>query len=156
VVLPLAARAAFEGCVRFDEFQDRLQISSSMLTSRLKGMVSAGLFERKQYQTNPPRYEYVLTALGRLVRPVLVSLAAWGNSRLAPAERSMILIDAETGEEEVRSNAERRTTTPAHTDLLPNALPAGWPNRTSLAPEPVPQGQTLQLRHDGLPPRRTS
>jgi hypothetical protein len=59
-------------------------------------------FERKQYQTNPPRYEYVRTDLGRSVRPVLVSLTAWGNSRLAPAERSMILIDADTGEEEVR------------------------------------------------------
>lgn len=95
----LLLHAAFEGCTRFDEFQDRLQISSSMLTTRLKGMVSAGLFERKQYEIKPPRYEYVLTDLGHSVRPVLVALAAWGNSRLAPADRSMILVDVETGQE---------------------------------------------------------
>jgi hypothetical protein len=30
---------------------------------------------------------------------VIVALAAWGNSRLAPEQRSMILVDASTGEE---------------------------------------------------------
>jgi hypothetical protein len=41
----------------------------------------------------------VLTELGRSLRPVVVALAAWGNSRLDPAERSMILVDALSGEE---------------------------------------------------------
>ena len=43
--------------------------------------------------------EYVLTELGHSLRPVIVALAAWGNSRLAPTERSMILVDAHSGEE---------------------------------------------------------
>lgn len=30
---------------------------------------------------------------------MIVALAAWGNSRLAPAERSMILVEAHSGEE---------------------------------------------------------
>jgi hypothetical protein len=30
---------------------------------------------------------------------VIVALAAWGNARLDPPERSMILVDAATGEE---------------------------------------------------------
>jgi hypothetical protein len=30
---------------------------------------------------------------------VIVTLAAWGNERLAPDERTMILVDAETGSE---------------------------------------------------------
>jgi hypothetical protein len=51
------------------------------------------------YQTNPPRYEYVLTELGRTLRPVIVTLAAGGNERPAPDERTMILVDAETGSE---------------------------------------------------------
>ncbi|MFI7670391.1 winged helix-turn-helix transcriptional regulator [Nocardia sp. NPDC049526] len=89
----------FDGYTRFDQFQDNLNISSSMLTSRLKGLVADGLLERRPYQTNPVRYEYVLTDLGRSLRPVIVALAAWGNARLTPAERSMILVDAETGEE---------------------------------------------------------
>jgi DNA-binding HxlR family transcriptional regulator len=90
---------AFDGYTRFDQFQENLGISSSLLTSRLKGLVSRGVLERRQYQTNPPRYEYVLTDLGRSLRPVIVALAAWGNARLAPEQRSMVLVDAETGAE---------------------------------------------------------
>jgi DNA-binding HxlR family transcriptional regulator len=90
---------AFDGFTRFDEFQENLKISSSMLTSRLKALVADGLLERRPYQENPPRHEYVLTELGRSLRPVIVSLAAWGNHRLEPSERAMILVDAETGEE---------------------------------------------------------
>ena len=30
---------------------------------------------------------------------MVVSLAAWGNARLDPADRSMILVDAATGDE---------------------------------------------------------
>jgi DNA-binding HxlR family transcriptional regulator len=90
---------AFDGYSRFDQFQENLGISSSLLTSRLKRMVGAGLLERRQYQANPARYEYLLTELGRSLRPVLVVLAAWGNARLAPSERSMVLVDARTGAE---------------------------------------------------------
>lgn len=90
---------AFDGYRRFDEFQQNLGISTSLLTSRLKRLVADGVLERRQYQSNPPRFEYVLTPLGHSLRPVVVALAAWGNSRLAPDERSMILVDAETGEE---------------------------------------------------------
>src|ERR1700732_797543 len=75
---------AFDGYSRFDQFQETLGISSSLLTSRLKRMVGAGLLERRQYQANPARYEYLLTELGRSLRPVLVVLAAWGNARLGP------------------------------------------------------------------------
>ena len=90
---------AFDGYTRFDQFQDNLGISSSLLTSRLKRLVDIGLLERRQYQTKPARNEYVLTELGRSLRPVIVALAAWGNSRLDPSERSMVLIDSETGVE---------------------------------------------------------
>ena len=89
----------FDGYRRFDEFQANLKISSSMLTGRLRTLVEEGLLERRPYQDRPVRYEYVLTELGRSLRPVLVALAAWGNARLDPADRSMILIDAATGAE---------------------------------------------------------
>jgi DNA-binding HxlR family transcriptional regulator len=90
---------AFDGFTRFDEFQENLKISSSMLTSRLKTLVADGLLERRPYQSNPTRHEYVLTDLGRSLRPVIVALAAWGNQRLDPGQRSMILVDAESGQE---------------------------------------------------------
>ncbi|MFD7602422.1 winged helix-turn-helix transcriptional regulator [Streptomyces mirabilis] len=90
---------AFDGYTRFDQFQENLGISSSMLTARLKSLVADGLLERRPYRTNPVRHEYVLTGLGRSLRPVIVALAAWGNARLAPQDRSMILVDADSGEE---------------------------------------------------------
>jgi DNA-binding HxlR family transcriptional regulator len=90
---------AFDGYSRFDQFQENLGISSSMLTSRLKTMVAEGLLERRPYQANPTRHEYVLTEFGRSLRPVIVALAAWGNSRLDAGRRSMILVDTATGQE---------------------------------------------------------
>ena len=90
---------AFDGYTRFDQFQQNLSISSSLLTSRLKRLVASGLLERRQYQEHPPRYEYVLTELGYSLRPVIVVLAGWGNARLAPDQRSMVLVDAQTGAE---------------------------------------------------------
>jgi len=89
----------FDGYSRFDEFQANIGLSSSMLTSRLKALVESGILERRRYQQRPDRYEYVLTELGRSLRPVLVAMAAWRNAQLAPAERSMILVDAQTGRE---------------------------------------------------------
>ena len=90
---------AFDGYTRFDQFQENLGISSSLLTSRLKRLVADGLLDRRQYQTRPPRFEYVLTELGRSLRPVIVVLAGWGNARLPRKERSMVLVDADTGVE---------------------------------------------------------
>ncbi|RSM87402.1 transcriptional regulator [Kibdelosporangium aridum] len=89
----------FDGYSRFDQFQENLKISTSMLTSRLKSLVENGLLEKKPYQSHPVRYEYTLTELGRSLRPVIIALAAWGNGRLDPSERSMILLDATTGAE---------------------------------------------------------
>ena len=89
----------FDGYTHFDQFQENLGISTSLLASRLRRLVASGILERRQYQTHPPRYEYVLTELGRSLRPVIVVLAGWGNARLAPEERSMVLVDAHTGAE---------------------------------------------------------
>jgi DNA-binding HxlR family transcriptional regulator len=90
---------AFDGYTRFDQFQENLGISPSLLTSRLKRLVARGLLERRKYQTKPVRHEYVLTELGHSLRPVIVALAAWGNARLDPSQRSMVLIDSATGVE---------------------------------------------------------
>ena len=87
----------FDGYHRFDQFQANLGISSSLLTTRLRRLVDAGILTKHRYQDHPPRYEYHLTELGRSLRPVLVVLAAWGNSRLEPDARSMVLVDADTG-----------------------------------------------------------
>jgi DNA-binding HxlR family transcriptional regulator len=131
---------AFDGYTRFDQFQDNLGISSSLLTSRLKRLVDVGLLARRQYQTKPVRHEYVLTELGRSLRPVIVALAAWGNARLDPSQRSMVLIDSETGVEAepilVDRATGRRVDGP---DFVFTAGPAAsQPFRDRYAPRPTP------------------
>ena len=44
---------AFDGYTRFDQFQRNLNITS-ILTARVKTLVSAGILERRRYQANPP------------------------------------------------------------------------------------------------------
>ena len=89
----------FDGYTRFDQFQENIGLSSSMLTTRLKALVDRGILTKQAYQEHPVRAEYLLTDFGRSLRPVLVALAAWRNAQLAPADRAMILVDSETGRE---------------------------------------------------------
>jgi DNA-binding HxlR family transcriptional regulator len=94
----LILRDAFLGLSRFDEFEESLGIAPNMLTRRLKGLVEAGLLERRRYQERPARFEYVLTERGRDFRPVLWTLLSWGNRHFAPEGASVQLIDSTTGE----------------------------------------------------------
>ena len=47
--------------------------------ARLKALVTAGILERRQYQSSPPRHDYHLTAAGRELIPVMYALRAWGD-----------------------------------------------------------------------------
>ena len=91
---------AFDGYTRFDQFQENLGISSSLLTSRLKRLVADGLARTAPIPGNPARNEYVLTELGRSLRPVIVvagrvgqrpprtrASAAWCSSTPKPASK---------------------------------------------------------------------
>ena len=93
----LILRDAFHGLTRFDEFEKSLGIATNMLARRLQSLVEAGLLERRRYQENPPRDEYVLTDRGRDFRQVLLALLAWGNKHLAPEGPSVVIVDSETG-----------------------------------------------------------
>ena len=76
----LILRDVFDGFSRFDELQRNLGISPSMLARRLKAMVDAGLLTKRRYSEHPPRDEYVLTAAGKAIAPVLRELRRWGES----------------------------------------------------------------------------
>src|SRR5258706_2703736 len=93
----LIMRDALHGMTRFDEFQNSLGIAPNMLTRRLNSLVEAGLLERRRYSEHPPRHEYVPTARGRDLRPVVISLLAWGNRHFAPEGPSIVLINRKTG-----------------------------------------------------------
>lgn len=80
----LVIRDAFYGVRRFEDFTRDLGIARNVLTDRLRGLVDAGILEKRPYQERPPRHEYRLTAQGRDLHGVLLTLMHWGDT-WAPA-----------------------------------------------------------------------
>lgn len=72
-------RSAVYGHRRFGDFERELGIATNVLTDRLRRLVDAGVFERSEYQSNPPRFEYELTAAGSELAPLIVGLKLWGD-----------------------------------------------------------------------------
>jgi len=70
-----------EGPRRFQDFQRTLRgVSPSTLSARLKTLEEAGVIERRFYSEHPPRAEYLLTAKGEALRPVVKALREWGEA----------------------------------------------------------------------------
>jgi DNA-binding HxlR family transcriptional regulator len=92
----LIIRDALHGFTRFDQFQKSLNIAPNILARRLNALVGAGLLRRRRYNQRPPRYEYVLTDMGRDFRPVIVAMFAWGNRHFVPEGASVLLVDKKT------------------------------------------------------------
>jgi len=78
----LILRDAFRGVRRFEQWQEGLGVARNVLASRLKSLVEHGVLEQKLYSERPPRHEYVLTAKGRALSPVLLTMAAWGDAHV--------------------------------------------------------------------------
>jgi DNA-binding HxlR family transcriptional regulator len=76
---PLILRDLMRGNRRFDGLLESLNISRNILTDRLKTLVNEGVVARHRYQTNPDRYEYILTSKGEDLFPVLLSIMGWGD-----------------------------------------------------------------------------
>lgn len=79
----LVLRDAFLGVRRFEEFQERLDISRPMLADRLGKLVEAGVLKKVAYQDSPARYEYRLTPKGMDLHPVLMAIVHWGDVHMA-------------------------------------------------------------------------
>jgi DNA-binding HxlR family transcriptional regulator len=83
---PLVLREAFYGIKRFDAFQRELGIARNTLTDRLRRLVDEGLLEKRAYQRDPMRYDYVLTEKGRDFFGVLAAMSSWGDRWLSGDE----------------------------------------------------------------------
>jgi DNA-binding HxlR family transcriptional regulator len=70
----LIVRDAFHGLTRYDEFLKSLGVATNVLSSRLSKLVDAGVLERAE-----PRGAYTLTAKGRDLYPVVLTLMAWAD-----------------------------------------------------------------------------
>jgi DNA-binding HxlR family transcriptional regulator len=79
----LAVREVFLGNRTFDGMVRRTGASRDTLAARLRTLAGAGILERRQYCEHPARFEYHLTAAGRDLYPVIVTLMRWGDQYLA-------------------------------------------------------------------------
>ena len=73
----LIIQQAVLGATRYGEFIQRLPISNSVLTKRLRALTANGLLDHAVYRTRPVRAEYLITQRGRALWPVLLSIWEW-------------------------------------------------------------------------------
>ena len=94
----LIVRDAFDGIRRFGDFQRNLGVARNILSDRLQKLVVAGVLEMQAASDGTAYQEYVLTAKGESLFPVVVAMRQWGEQHLfTPDERHSQLIDKQTG-----------------------------------------------------------
>ena len=101
------------GLRRYEDLRRSTGVTNATLSDRLKHLEDHELIERRRYQTNPERYEYVLTAKGRdtmLVTQALLQVGdKWAVSgdvgpplkfvdRKTGHAVQLAMVDSETGE----------------------------------------------------------
>jgi DNA-binding HxlR family transcriptional regulator/peroxiredoxin len=67
------------GATRFDALQRGLGVSRRVLTERLAALVEHDVVRRRLYSEHPPRADYLLTAKGEGLLPILIALQDWGT-----------------------------------------------------------------------------
>lgn len=68
------------GTQRFGQLQRLIpNITRRMLTRSLRQLESEGLVHREVYRQVPPKVEYSLTEYGHTLKPIIMSLRAWGD-----------------------------------------------------------------------------
>ncbi|ALS61825.1 winged helix-turn-helix transcriptional regulator [Pandoraea norimbergensis] len=75
----LILRDLVVGLRRYDELRQSSGITNATLSDRLKHLETNGLVERRRYQLNPERFEYLLTPSGREVAALMPVLAQIGD-----------------------------------------------------------------------------
>src|ERR1700737_472288 len=82
----LIIRDAFLGIRRFSEFQKNIGLAKNILSVRLRTLVDQGILKMAPASDGSAYQEYVLTAKGRGVFPVLVALRQWSEEFSGEAE----------------------------------------------------------------------
>lgn len=78
----LIVRELFYGQQRFTEIVRNTGAPRDIVTARLRKLVEHRVIAREQYSDRPPRYAYRLTAAGRALAPVLLTLKRWGYENI--------------------------------------------------------------------------
>nr|WP_042194582.1 helix-turn-helix domain-containing protein [Kibdelosporangium sp. MJ126-NF4]CEL21418.1 Transcriptional regulator, HxlR family [Kibdelosporangium sp. MJ126-NF4]CTQ96015.1 Transcriptional regulator, HxlR family [Kibdelosporangium sp. MJ126-NF4] len=83
------------GRQRFTEIRRRLpDITSKVLTQRLRQLERDGLIARTYHAEIPPRVEYEISELGRTLSPVFAVLTDWSDAHLASVEDARLAYDS--------------------------------------------------------------
>lgn len=93
----LIVRDAFYGVTRFNDFFSHLEIPRAVLTTRLRCLVAAEVFQRRPYQLGPTRYDYVLTGSGRQLWLPVYGLAQWGLTHASDGAARILFTHAACG-----------------------------------------------------------
>ena len=118
----LAVREVFLGNRRFDEMIRRTGAPRDTLASRLRTLVDAGILQRHRSSDHPQRFEYRLTAAGRDLYPVNLTLLRWGDEHLAGLEGPPLVLEHNCGHRlvpEVTCQACGEVVDPAETTRRP-------------------------------------
>ncbi len=81
----LILRDCFAGLRRFEQFQERLEISRTIIADRLSVLVKEQVLEKVVYNEKPLRFEYRLTRKGMGLRHVMMAILHWGDVYYAGA-----------------------------------------------------------------------
>jgi len=93
----LIVRDAFDGVRRFGDLQRSLGVARNILSDRLHKLVDAGVLETQAASDGTAYQEYVLTAKGESLFPVVVAMRQWGERHLFErGERHSMLVDRRT------------------------------------------------------------
>ena len=90
----LIIREAFRGVRRFSAFQRSLGMAKNILAVRLRALVERGILTTEPASDGSSYRDYVLTAKGRGLFPILVALRQWSEEfDEHPDEIATVLID---------------------------------------------------------------
>jgi DNA-binding HxlR family transcriptional regulator len=118
----LIIRDAFLGIRRFSEFQKNIGLAKNILTVRLRALIDHGILTTAPASDGSAYQEYVLTAKGRGLFPILVALRQWSEEFSADPFPTL-LVDRDKGRPvrklELRA-ADGRLLGQGDTELKPN------------------------------------
>jgi DNA-binding HxlR family transcriptional regulator len=87
----LIVRDLAEGRSRFCELERSLTgISPRTLSLRLRELESEGVVERQTFAEVPPRVEYVLTAKGEALLPIIDGMRSFGRDWLCEGDAAQV------------------------------------------------------------------
>lgn len=133
---PLVLREAFYGVRRFDDFQSGLGIARNTLADRLGRLVDEGLLEKQPYQSEPRRYEYLLTEKGNDFFGVLAAISRWGDRWMAGDEGPPVVFHHDSCGQDVTADVVCATCgEPIRASDVSMRIGPGYPERLKKRPD---------------------